>query len=213
MSQGPGLDDLLPDLTEEEFLLRHEEFLHLVQVADRGDALPLSGGAICAWWGLLVGVTNLYQAAAFAGLVPGPIMIGLIQMFLGWGGTYALIVLQKKKSILLGWRSQAISSIWIFSCICIFIFFFGSLISNFYDAAITNIFLTIVFSLNFATMATSRSAGWLRIPSLGWIMVGFVTFFCKGNDVLLSLVFGLASFAFMLVPGALLWRQEKRVLA
>lgn len=213
MSRGPGLDDLLPDLNEEEFLLRHDEFLQLAQLADRGDSLPLSGGSICAWWGLLVGVTNLYQAAAFAGLAPGPIMIGLIQMFLGWSGTYALIVLQKKKGILLGWRSQAISSIWIFSCISIFIFFIGGTISNFYDAAITNIFLTVVFSLNFATMATSRSGGWLRIPSIGWIIAGFVTFFCRGNDVLLSLVFSMASFAFMLVPGALLWRQERRVTA
>jgi len=213
MSGGPGLNDLFPPIDKDAIALISSDVDEIVSLARRGDNLPLAAGLITAWWGLLLSVTNLYQALAQVHIFPGPIPISLIQVPLGYLGTFLLIRVGQKRRHILAWRSQVISATWLFSGIVIMLFMIGVIIDGKIGDVVANTFLALIFALNFGAMAASRLTKWLIYPAAGWITVAVMTFLLRGPPEVLSLIFGLGSLAFMFAPGIILRVHEKRLAA
>ncbi len=205
MSEGPGLDDLLPNLSADELSF---EIIQLANVAQRGNELALAGGSFCALWGFLLAATNFYQSAAWSHYVP-LMPIALIQAGLGYGGTLLLAWWEKKTRLFFTWRSQVISALWVMSAGLIWVFLTGVILANKADSVTVNTFLAAVFSLNFAAMSTARGCKWLLLAAIGWILCAFVTFFLK-DEAYISLAFGTAGFLCMFIPGLILRWREKR---
>ena len=210
MSQGPGLDDIFPPLGPENVQAMEGDIAHYAEMAARGDNLPLSVGTICAWWGFLLTVTNFYQAAAYGHWVPGPMPIGIAQILFGYVGTFILMRIEKKGRVLLAWRNQAISAIWLFSGLVICVFMTGSIVTAMNRPVISNVFLSLVFALNFGAMATSRLSGWLIYVAVGWIIGAVLNFVFRGSDFMMSVLFGVLGLAGMMAPGLILRWQEKK---
>ncbi len=213
MSEGPGLDDLLPPLTMDDVQFMQEDLDQLTRLAVRGEALPRAGGSICALWGFLLAATNIYQAAAFSGWVPGPMPIGIFQVLLGYSGTFLIMHYSKKTRVIVSWRTQPIAALWMASGISICVFFIGCVMTGWDNAIVMNVFLSLIYMLNFAAMATTRRGQWLLIVAIGWIIEAILTFALKDSNPMLSLSFGISAFLFMFLPGLRLWWEEKSIPA
>lgn len=176
---------------------------------ERGEALALSSGSVCAWWGFVLAFTNLWNVAERLHLAPHLWPMAITQITAGYGGTLVLTRVIARKPLFSLWRTQAIATIWLLSGAAIIVFVTGSVIAGFYNDMVNNAVLAIIFALNMAVMATSGRVPWLLVAAGGWIGAAFGMFLLR-NAMQWNILFGFTALTCMMLPGLQLWREERR---
>ena len=209
MPNGPRFDDILPAITKEDIALMGDELTQLKQLLGGGEALALAGGPILAWWGVVLFLADMYRIGVLVGALPKYTSFSIPELIIGYLGTVIINRLRGKNRLFVSWRTQAISTVWIFAGLGIIIYNIGSKISGHEDAVLENVFLATIFALVTAVMSTSSRKGWLLIPSVGWLGVA-IGMFMIGQDMWRFALFGMASLLFICVPGLRLLISERQ---
>ncbi len=200
---------LLPRLDPEEAGYLGEELHNLRELVSRGDTLAIAGGAIMAWWGVILAIANTLRALIAANLLPADLPIGWGTILMGCGGAFLISHFSKRRYFFRSWRSQSISTTWVFAGIGIFVFLLGSQWTRVSEPHITMAFLAIVFSLVLAVMATSSSQSWLLGMAGGWMLTA-CAMFVLDSPIDRYLIMTASAVCFMTAPGLVLLRAEWR---
>ncbi|ESQ91145.1 hypothetical protein [Asticcacaulis benevestitus] len=205
----PIHDGILPRLDMAEVGYLGDELRQLRELVSRGDTLAISGGSVMAWWGLVLSLAHVLKALISAHFLPHDLPVNLATFILGYGGALVIVRRGKQRHIFRSWRTQAMSTLWTFAGIGIFVFLVGSEWAHVAEPHITMAFVAIVFSLVLAVMATSSRQPWLLFVAAGWILTACAMFVLNG-EVQRYVLMASAALLFMVVPGFLLMRAEKR---
>ena len=201
---------ILPRLDPEEAGYLGEELHSLRELVSRGDTLAIAGGAIMAWWGVVLAIINALKALIAADLLPAtPLPIGWCAVIVGCAGAFLISHFSQRRYFFRSWRSQSISTTWVFAGIGISVFLLGSQWTRVSEPHITMAFLAIVFSLVLAVMATSSSQSWLLGIAGGWMLTA-CAMFVLDSPIDRYVIMAVSTVCFMTAPGLVLLRAEWR---
>ena len=204
------IQSILPRLDPEEAGYLGEELHTLRELVSRGDTLAIAGGAIMAWWGVVLAIANALKALIAANLLPATnLPIGWGAVILGCMGALIISHLSQRRYFFRSWRSQSISTTWVFAGIGISVFLLGSQWTRVSEPHITMAFLAIVFSLVLAVMATSSSQSWLLGIAGGWMLTA-CAMFVLDSPIDRYVIMAVSTVCFMTAPGLVLLRAEWR---
>lgn len=206
---SPHAHSILPRLAPEEAGYLGEELESLRELVSRGDTLATAGGSVMAWWGLVLAVTHILKALMAADLIMPGLPVGWGAAIIGMPGALLISYLGQGSYSFRSWRSQAISTTWVFAGIGIAVFLLGSQWTRVAEPHIVMAFLAIIFSLVLAVMATSSSQSWLLGVAGGW-MLAACAMFVLDSAIDRYLVMAAATVCFMTAPGLILLRAEWR---
>jgi hypothetical protein len=205
----PLHDSILPRLDMAEVGYLGDELRQLRELVSRGDTLAISGGSVMAWWGFVLSLAHGLKALMAAHFLPRDLPVNLATFILGYGGALMIIHFSKQRHFFRSWRTQAMSTLWMFAGIGVFVFLVGSEWAHVAEPHITMAFLAIVFSLVLAVMATSSRQPWLLVVAGGWILTA-CAMFVLNSEVPRFILMASAALLFMVAPGLILMRAEKR---
>ncbi len=212
MSQEPRsrvADPILPRLDPDEAGYLGDELKSLRELVSRGDTLAIAGGSVMAWWGLVLATASVIEVLMAAGSLPaslpvnwGIVLMGLLGSLVIWRGS-------RKRYFFNSWRTQAISTIWLFAGISIFVFMLGSRWTHVSEPHIQMAFLAIVFGLVLAVVATSSRHTWLLAAAGCWLLTACIMFVLDSHIARFA-VMSVAYAGFLMAPGLFLLRTERR---
>lgn len=198
--KGPRLDDLLPPLSAEDVAGMDGELTRLRRLMERGEAAGLAGGPILIWWSAVLSLSHICICLAYTGLLP-PLPYGLIYFAAAFIGTLVITLRVKHHSLLSNWRTESVSAAWLFAGAGIFVYSVGAFAAGVYNPVSNMAFLAVVFALITAVTGAACRRDWMIIPASGWLFMAGLTFLIGDNHALRTLIFALAAFTFMGVPG------------
>ena len=204
-----GQTTATPDPGANDTARLREEIRELRRLVDRGDSLAIAGGKMCAWWGFVIAVGALADALIAWGRLTPKIPVNGLVLLVGYGGTLVLPRIGARSRFLGTWRTQAISTSWIFAGLGVSAFFLGSNLSGRNDHASVTACIAIIFGIMLAVVATSSRQSGLLVAAVGWMAAGFSMFFLN-SEAARMLTFGMAAIVFLFIPGLALARGEKR---
>jgi hypothetical protein len=210
---GRNFDDLLPQLTEDDLALMDGEVSYLRELVGRGEVLAIAGGAVMAWWGLVLAISTPMFVLRYMEFIPAQIPLGILQMLAGYAGSIYIGRIRLKQRMTHSWQSEAISTIWVFAAVAIGVVAIGSMIGGHVSGVLQISFLCIIFSIVIAAMGASGRRKWLLWPAAGWMASAFIILSCTQEDdvIIRQSVMCVSSLAFMLAPGVFLTMSEKRI--
>jgi hypothetical protein len=203
------VQSLLPRLDPEEAGYLGEELHSLRELVSRGDALATAGGSVMAWWGVVLAVIHILKAFMAADWLPAGLPVGWGGAIIGVAGALLISRFSRGGYSFRSWRSQSISTTWVFAGIGIFVFLLGSQWTRVSEPHITMAFLAIVFSLVLAVMATSSSQSWLLGVAGGWMLTA-CAMFVLDSPIDRYVIMTASTVCFMTAPGLVLLRAEWR---
>jgi len=197
MSGGP-IDDLLP--SPDEILLMEEDLSVISRRAARMEASSVLIGPVTVWWGFTMALASLGFILRNQYLLPERLPISPIQATLGYGGTFLYWLVRGRHAKFKSWQSQALTIVWIFSAVNLFLFNIGCELIHSVDMRVMEAFLCFNFAVVIAALGTFNRWRWLLMAAIGWTVSGAAMFFL--NDVIgRQTVLGSACLLFMMVPG------------
>ncbi|MGA9659039.1 MAG: hypothetical protein WBQ60_08075 [Asticcacaulis sp.] len=202
-------DPVLPRLDADEAGYISQDLSQLRDLVMRGDHLAVAGGSIMIWWGLVLAITHGLHAAISASWLREDVPVDWLAIIFGACGSLGIWRFSKRRYFFNSWRTQAISTLWLFAGLGIFVFLVGSQLTHVAEPHITMAFMAIVFSLVMAVVATSARQPWLYGVAVAWMMSACAMFMLD-HAVSRFILMSVASVLLMAVPGLVLLRAEWR---
>ncbi|MEI9905136.1 MAG: hypothetical protein WDN06_15115 [Asticcacaulis sp.] len=204
-------DGVLPRLDPDEAGFLGDELESLRDMVRRGDRVAVAGGKLMAWWGLCMAVQFAAYAGVDAGLYrEGPWRFGLIFLVVAYAGHFGLLFmarLRRRAPVFKTWRTQAISSAWLFAGLGLVLISIGKDATGHGDLNDQCAFGAILFAIVEAVIAAAGRRGWMFLPAAAWMTMAGASYALR-DGVVLQMAFSICCVLFLMIPGFILWFQE-----
>ncbi len=208
MAKGP-LDDLLPSLTADDLTLMDDDLARLTELTGRSEIVAVTGGPVMALWGLVMPLTSLAYILRYIDILPPRLPIILLQVVLGYGGTFWIWWTRGRNRRFNPWQAKALLTIWVFACGGLTLFNIGTMVTHQVNMMLNSAMNCMMFGTATAVLGSIGRRGWLLLPASGWMAAGMAMFFLPGVIERQS-VLAAAAILCMLIPGIILSFDRKR---
>ncbi len=206
-------DRVLPRLDPAEAGQLGDELAQLRDMMQRGNRLAIAGGRLMAWWGLCLAVQFAAYAGVDAGLWrEGRVSFGLIFLIAAYAGHFALTLyarLRRRTPLFKTWRTQAISSVWLFAGLALILISIGHDMTGHGDLNDQCAFAAILFAIVQAVIASAGARGWMFVPAVAWMIMAGVCYGLK-DPVALQIAFAACCAGLLILPGLVLAGREAK---
>ena len=212
MSDDPAdlEQSILPKLHADEAGHLRDELAELRSLVTRGDPVNITGGPVMMWWAGVLIVSNILRLLEALGTIHIPFQLSTVELVLGYGGNILMMIVRRKRRQVATWRSRTLSAMWFVGGIGIFVFIGGSIMAGIYDPRTNIAFIALSYTLIMVLTAVVAERPWMYIPGIAWAGVALAAFRFDG-PIARPVLFGTATFFFMLIPGLVLAWEEKRM--